>query len=66
MLTNIAEPDTAVYLQTLVDGDLSKLVFGRSAFFKLSDTKVHVARGGYTGEDGFEVRLFPCLLQSQR
>ena len=26
------------------------------AFFRLNDTKVHVARGGYTGEDGFEIR----------
>jgi len=59
MLMRVAGPDSAAHLQTLVDGDLSKLVFGRSAFFKLNDTKVHVARGGYTGEDGFEVRFFP-------
>ena len=30
----------------------------RSAFFSLKDTKVHVARGGHTGEDGFQVRPF--------
>jgi len=48
-LTKIAGLDAAAHLKTLVDGDLSKLVFGRSAFFMLNDTKVHVARGGYTG-----------------
>ena len=65
ILMRVAGPGSAAHLQTLVDGDLSKLVFGRSAFFKLNDTKVHVARGGYTGEDGFEVGLLPCLLRLQ-
>jgi aminomethyltransferase len=41
--------------------DLSRLYFGRSAFFstpRLGDSeRLHVARGGYTGEDGFEVSV---------
>ena len=38
------------------------------AFFRLNDTKMHVARGGYTDEDGIGVRLFVsfCLQLSRR
>lgn len=54
-------PDAAAYLQRLTDADLSKLTFGKSAFLDVSGVRVHVARGGYTGEDGFEVRLSPPI-----
>ena len=56
-------PESAKYLQTLTSFDLRSLTFGRSAFVPLEGFNLHVARGGYTGEDGFEVRpllRFPC------
>lgn len=48
-------PETAALLQGLTAFDLRALTFGRSAFVPLEGFNVHVARGGYTGEDGFEV-----------
>ena len=62
-------PDSAAHLQKFTKEDLTKLTFGNSAFMVVGGMKVHVARGGYTGEDGFEVffpRLysFPSLLLS--
>jgi glycine cleavage system aminomethyltransferase T len=50
-------PASADLLQALTSYDLRALTFGRSAFVPLEGTNVHVARGGYTGEDGFEVSL---------
>ena len=49
-------PEAAKYLQTLTSFDLRSLTFGRSAFVPLEGFNLHVARGGYTSEDGFEVR----------
>lgn len=51
-------PGAAEYLQKLTSYDLTKLVFGSSAYMDVAGVECHVARGGYTGEDGFEV----CLL----
>ena len=48
-------PEAAKYLQTLTPFDLRSLTFGRSAFVPLEGFNLHIARGGYTGEDGFEV-----------
>lgn len=50
-------PEAAAYLQTLTSFNLQSLTFGRSAFVPLEGFNLHVARGGYTGEDGFEVRV---------
>ena len=50
-------PASADHLQALTSYDLRALTFGRSAFVPLEGINVHVARGGYTGEDGFEVSL---------
>jgi glycine cleavage system aminomethyltransferase T len=50
-------PASADLLQALTSYDLRALTFGRSAFVPLEGINVHVARGGYTGEDGFEVGL---------
>ncbi|KAH7100950.1 glycine cleavage system T protein [Auriculariales sp. MPI-PUGE-AT-0066] len=58
-LVALQGPEAAAHLQTLVDDDLSKLLFGHSAFMKLKGIRVHVARGGYTGEDGFEISIRP-------
>ncbi len=52
-------PASADHLQALTSYDLRALTFGRSAFVPLEGINVHVARGGYTGEDGFEVSLKP-------
>lgn len=50
-------PASADLLQALTSYDLRALTFGRSAFVPLEGINVHIARGGYTGEDGFEVSL---------
>jgi glycine cleavage system aminomethyltransferase T len=40
----------------LVGGvELGEVKFGGSVFVDVDGAKCHVARGGYTGEDGFEV-----------
>lgn len=49
-------PEAAKVLQSHVKEDLGKLYFGQSGYFEVAGVKCHVARGGYTGEDGFEVR----------
>ncbi|TRM58136.1 hypothetical protein BD626DRAFT_512282 [Schizophyllum amplum] len=53
-------PDAAGYLQTLTSFDLRTLTFGKSAFVPINGGfNLHVARGGYTGEDGFEISIPP-------
>jgi aminomethyltransferase len=50
--------------------DLSSIRFGQSFFAPLalsshvSNTALHIARGGYTGEDGFEISV-PALLTEE-
>jgi len=46
-------------LQSLTSFDLRGLTFGKSAFVPLEGFNLHVARGGYTGEDGFEISIPP-------
>lgn len=46
-------------LQKFTSFDLKRLTFGRSAFLNLDKHYLHVARGGYTGEDGFEISIPP-------
>lgn len=49
-------PRAAEVLQKVVKEDLGKIKFGMAAYIGFSNgDKYHVARGGYTGEDGFEV-----------
>ncbi|KAF7968729.1 hypothetical protein HWV62_29602 [Athelia sp. TMB] len=52
-------PESANYLQSLTSFDLQGLTFGKSAFVPLEGFNLHVARGGYTGEDGFEISIPP-------
>lgn len=48
-------PKSMSALQKLTDHDLSSLKFGYAAYVNIAGVECHVARGGYTGEDGFEV-----------
>ncbi|KAH8817626.1 glycine cleavage system T protein [Flagelloscypha sp. PMI_526] len=60
-LVALQGPKAAEVLQSWTDYDLKKLTFGSSGFvkFKGIDQELHVARGGYTGEDGFEISIPP-------
>ncbi|KIM24082.1 hypothetical protein M408DRAFT_76510, partial [Serendipita vermifera MAFF 305830] len=64
-LVALQGPKAADYLQGFVDSnggksyDLKQLTFGKSAWLGINGVNVHVARGGYTGEDGFEISLPP-------
>jgi glycine cleavage system aminomethyltransferase T len=55
-------PKAAKVLQAHTSIDLGKLYFGKSLFGDVDGVRVHISRGGYTGEDGFEVRpmQFSC------
>ncbi|KAL4065118.1 glycine cleavage system T protein [Scleroderma citrinum] len=59
-LVALQGPKAAEYLQNLTSFDLSKLTFGKSAYVPIGGFDVHVARGGYTGEDGFEISIPPA------
>ncbi|EGN96970.1 hypothetical protein SERLA73DRAFT_185236 [Serpula lacrymans var. lacrymans S7.3] len=52
-------PEAAAYLQRFTSFDLKDLIFGTSAFVPIEGFNLHVARGGYTGEDGFEISIPP-------
>lgn len=50
-------PEAASVLQKFTTTDLKEIGFGESAFVDLIGGTFHVARGGYTGEDGFEISV---------
>ncbi|QRV89721.1 glycine cleavage system T protein [Ceratobasidium sp. AG-Ba] len=52
-------PKSAEVLQKLTSYDVPSLLFGRSAYMDITGIQCHVARGGYTGEDGFEISIPP-------
>ncbi|KIY71662.1 glycine cleavage system T protein [Cylindrobasidium torrendii FP15055 ss-10] len=59
-LVALQGPKAASTLQNLTSFDLRGLKFGRSAYVPLDGgSTLHVARGGYTGEDGFEISIPP-------
>ncbi|KAH7923694.1 glycine cleavage system T protein [Leucogyrophana mollusca] len=58
-LVALQGPGAASYLQSLTAFDLRVLTFGKSAFVPIEGFNLHVARGGYTGEDGFEISIPP-------
>jgi aminomethyltransferase len=55
-LVALQGPKAAEVLQGMVDLDLSTIKFGQGAHVDIDGARCHIARGGYTGEDGFEVR----------
>ena len=55
-LVALQGPKAAEVLQGMVELDLSTIKFGQGAHVDIDGAKCHIARGGYTGEDGFEVR----------
>ncbi|GMK56360.1 hypothetical protein CspeluHIS016_0302000 [Cutaneotrichosporon spelunceum] len=60
-LVALQGPKSANALSKLTDADLTALKFGQSMFAEIGKDKVrcHLARGGYTGEDGFEISIPP-------
>ncbi|KAI5970022.1 GCV1 [Candida margitis] len=58
-LLAIQGPKAQELLQKFTNEDLSKIYFGQTKFIKLSpiSATVHLARAGYTGEDGFELSI---------
>ncbi|CAH2351299.1 aminomethyltransferase, mitochondrial [[Candida] railenensis] len=60
-LLAVQGPKSKEILQKFVsDFDLNKLTFGQTKFNKFNsiiDSEVHIARSGYTGEDGFELSI---------
>ncbi|KAK0570252.1 Aminomethyltransferase, mitochondrial [Tilletia horrida] len=60
-LVALQGPKAAEVLAQLVDGlELASLTFGKSAYAKVKGVECHIARGGYTGEDGFEISIPPA------
>ncbi|KAL7412950.1 hypothetical protein BDY24DRAFT_352301 [Mrakia frigida] len=53
-------PKAVEVLQQHTSHDLSTLYFGQSAYMDVKGVNCHVARGGYTGEDGFEISIPPA------
>ncbi|KAH3666107.1 hypothetical protein OGAPHI_004296 [Ogataea philodendri] len=60
-LLAIQGPKSQEAVSKFTSSDLSDLYFGQSRFIPLdrlgSSEKFHIARGGYTGEDGFEISI---------
>jgi len=54
-LIAVQGPASADLLQNHIPDQLSELKFGNSRYLDVAGIKCHVSRGGYTGEDGFEI-----------
>ncbi|CAG8640303.1 1806_t:CDS:2 [Paraglomus brasilianum] len=50
-------PKSAEVLQNILNQDLSDFKFMNGRFIKIKGIECHVARSGYTGEDGFEIAV---------
>ncbi|EJU05064.1 glycine cleavage system T protein [Dacryopinax primogenitus] len=56
-LVALQGPEAPSVLQKLTPYDLTQLHFGKSTYADIAGVRCHVARGGYTGEDGFEISI---------
>ena len=59
-LLAVQGPEAASLMQKFTNVDLKKLYFGHSVYTNLSSavgSEIHLARCGYTGEDGFELSI---------
>lgn len=56
-LVALQGPKSAAVLAKHTDADLASLTFGKSVKANIAGAECHIARGGYTGEDGFEVSV---------
>jgi aminomethyltransferase len=59
-LLAIQGPSAHKVLQKFTNTDLSKIYFGNSKYINVpgfNNAELHLARGGYTGEDGFEISI---------
>ncbi|KAG8934890.1 Aminomethyltransferase, mitochondrial [Tulasnella sp. 418] len=62
-LVALQGPQAASFLQKYVDTDLKDLTFGKAAYLNIDGARCHVMRGGYTGEDGFEIAIHPSNIE---
>lgn len=59
-LLAVQGPKAAELMQKFTNEDLAAVKFGDTRFLKLKslvDAEIHLARSGYTGEDGFELSI---------
>ena len=60
-LIAIQGPSAAAALEKLVGKDLNDFGFMHGRFMDVAGIPCHIARSGYTGEDGFEVKIITYL-----
>jgi aminomethyltransferase len=58
-LVALQGPQAAEVLAKHTEADLSRLTFGKSVRATVAGAECHIARAGYTGEDGFEISIPP-------
>ena len=58
-LVALQGPKAAEVLAKHTDTDFTSLTFGKSVKASVAGADCHIARGGYTGEDGFEISIPP-------
>lgn len=63
-LVALQGPKAVEVLLKHTDADLKVLTFGKSVVAKVAGAKCHIARGGYTGEDGFEISVPPAQTEA--
>ncbi|PWO00235.1 glycine cleavage system T protein [Tilletiopsis washingtonensis] len=59
-LVALQGPKSQDVLASLTKADLAALTFGKSTYADVAGVECHIARGGYTGEDGFEISIPPA------